>query len=47
MRESLHESGFSSEDVQEVLADIRAALAMSGQTPVVPAKSNTPSIDIS
>jgi hypothetical protein len=47
MRESLHESGFSSEDVQEVLADIRAALAMSGQTPVVPAKSKPHSIDIS
>jgi hypothetical protein len=46
MRESLHDSGFSSEDVQEVLADIRAALAMTGQTPVVPAKSKTPSIDI-
>ena len=47
MRESLHESGFSSEDVQEVLADIRAALGMAGQTPVVPAKSKTPSFDIS
>ena len=46
MRESLHDSGFSSEDVQAVLADIRAALAMTGQTPVVPAKSKTPSIDI-
>lgn len=47
MRESLHESGFTSEDVQEVLADIRAALAITGQIPVVPAKAKTPSFDIS
>jgi hypothetical protein len=47
MRESLHESGFTSADVQEVLADIRAALAVTGQTPVFPAKGKNPSIDIS
>ena len=47
MEESLHESGFTSADVQEVLADVRAALGMSGLTPVVPAKPQTPQMEIS
>ena len=45
LNESLRDSGFTSKDVQEVLADVRAALALTGQTPAA-IKPTQPKPDI-